>query len=65
MRLIVDMSHPEGKRTNNGISKPLCFLHYVTIDDVIHLVIKVPHWPKQALKVPLYYYQYTRAILLV
>ena len=40
-RLIVDMSHPEGRSVNDGILKTLCSFHYVTIDDVIHLVIKL------------------------
>jgi len=37
-RLIVDMSYPEGKIFNDGISKSLC---YVTIDDAINQVIKL------------------------
>ena len=34
-RLIVDLSHPRGHSINDGISKPLCSLKYVTIDDAI------------------------------
>jgi len=37
-RLIVDMSHPEGRSVNDGIPKALCSLHY---DDAISEVVKL------------------------
>ena len=39
-RLIVDLSHPHGHSVNDGISKPLCSLKYVTIDDAIKGIIQ-------------------------
>ena len=38
-RLIVDLSHPKDHSVNDGISKPLCSLKYVTIDDAIKEII--------------------------
>ena len=35
-QLIVDLSYPTGHNVNDGISHPLCSLHYVTIDDAVH-----------------------------
>ena len=35
------MPHPEGKSVNDGITKSLCSLHYVTIDDAINQVVKL------------------------
>ena len=37
-RLIVDLSYPTGHSVNDGISPPLCSLHYVTIDDAVHQI---------------------------
>ena len=37
-RLIVDLSHPEGKSVNDGINPELCSLHYVKVDDVARRV---------------------------
>ena len=34
-RLIVDLSHPEGKSVNDSILPDLCSLHYVCVDDVV------------------------------
>ena len=34
-RLIVDLSFPKGKSVNDGISKTLCSLSYITVDDAI------------------------------
>ena len=34
-RLIVDLSHPEGKSVNDGIDSSRCSLQYVRIDDVV------------------------------
>ena len=39
-RLIVDLSHPKGHSVNDGISKPLCSLKYVTIDEAIKGIIR-------------------------
>ena len=38
-RLIVDLSHPKGHSVNDGISKPLCSLKYITIDDAIKEIV--------------------------
>ena len=40
-RLIVDLSHPKDHSINDGISKPLCSLKYVTIDDAIKEIIQL------------------------
>ena len=40
-RLIVDLSHPKDHSINDGISKPLCSLQYVTIDDAIKEFIQL------------------------
>ena len=37
-RLIVNLSHPEGKSVNNGIDSELCSLQYVKVDDVARMV---------------------------
>ena len=37
-RLIVDLSYPTGHSVNDGISPPLCSLHYVTIDDAVQQI---------------------------
>lgn len=37
-RLIVDLSYPDGKSVNDGISPELCSLHYVKMDDVARQV---------------------------
>jgi len=34
-RLIVDLSHPKGCSVNSGISKELCSLSYITVDNAI------------------------------
>jgi len=34
-RLIVDLSHPKGRSVNSGISKELCSLSYITVDNAI------------------------------
>ena len=39
-RLIVDLSHPRGCSVNDGISKPLCSLKYVTIDEAIKGIVQ-------------------------
>ena len=39
--LLVDLSHPKDHSANNGISKPLCSLKYVTIDDAIKEIIRL------------------------
>ena len=40
-RLTVDLSHPKDHSINDGISKPLCSLKYVTIDDAIKEIIQL------------------------
>ena len=40
-RLIVDLSHPKGYSVNDGISKPLCSLKYITIDDAIKEIVRL------------------------
>ena len=39
-RLIVDLSFPRGHSVNDGISKPLCSLSYITVDDAIEEICK-------------------------
>ena len=40
-RLIVDLSYPEGKSINDGISSELCSLQYVKVDDVARKVLQL------------------------
>ena len=37
-RLIVDLSPPEGASVNDGISKELCSLSYVRVDDIVPVI---------------------------
>jgi len=39
-RLIVDLSQPKSHSVNDGISKPLCSLKYITIDEAIKSIIQ-------------------------
>ncbi len=40
-RLIVDLSSPKGKPVNDGIPKELLSLSYVSVDDVVHQILKL------------------------
>ena len=40
-RLIVDLSSPEGHSVNDGISKELCSLSYVSLHDVVACIMTV------------------------
>ena len=40
-RLIVDMSHPEGRSVNDGIEPELCSLKYISVDDAVRLVLEL------------------------
>ena len=40
-RLIVDLSHPEGRSVNNGISGELCSLQYMRIEEVVRRLLKL------------------------
>ena len=40
-RLIVDLSHPEGKSVNDGISSDLCTLQYTRVDDVVRQLLQL------------------------
>ena len=40
-RLILDLSSPQGQSVNDGISKELCSLSYVSVDDVVAKVMGV------------------------
>ncbi len=40
-RLILDLSSPEGKSVNDGIPKELSSLSYVSVDDVVHQIMKL------------------------
>ena len=40
-RLIVDLSYPTGHSINDGISSPLCSLHYVTVDDAVSQILSL------------------------
>ena len=40
-RLIIDLSYSKGHSINDGISKPLCELHYVTIDEAIDKIAQL------------------------
>ena len=38
-RLILDLSSPQGSSVNDGISKELCSLSYVSVDDVVNKIV--------------------------
>ena len=38
-RLIVDLSHPSGQSVNDGISKDICSLTYITVDTAIEQIM--------------------------
>jgi len=40
-RLIVDLLHPKGRSVNDGMSKPLCSLKYVTVDEAIREITRL------------------------
>jgi hypothetical protein len=40
-RLIVDLSYPEGRSVNDGISSDLCSLQYVKVDDVVRQLLQL------------------------
>ena len=40
-RLIVDLSHPEGRSINDGISSSHCSLQYVRVDDVVEQLLQL------------------------
>ena len=40
-RLIVDLSHPEGRSVNDGISSDLCTLQYTRVDDVVRQLLQL------------------------
>ena len=37
-QLIIDLFYPTGHSVNDGISLPLCSLHYVSVDDAIRQI---------------------------
>ena len=39
-RLIVDLSFPKGHSVNDGVSKPLCSLSYITVDDALEEICR-------------------------
>ena len=39
--LIVDLLHPKGRSVNDGMSKPLCSLKYVTVDEAIREITRL------------------------
>ena len=49
-RLIVDLSHPKGQSVNDGITKALCSLKYVTIDEAIKEIVKLGRGAKIDIK---------------
>ena len=40
-RLIVDLSHPEGRSVNDGISGELYSLQYMSIEEVVRRLLKL------------------------
>ena len=38
-RLIIDLSHPQGKSVNDGVQKDLCSMAYISVDDAIRKII--------------------------
>ena len=40
-RLIVDLSSPEGASVNDGISREMCSLSYVSIDSIVDCILKL------------------------
>ena len=40
-RLIVDLSHPEGRSVNDGISKERSSLAYVSVDHIVQVILRL------------------------
>ena len=40
-RLIVDLSHPEGRSVNSGIEADLCSMHYLRLDEVTQRIMEM------------------------
>ena len=40
-RLILDLSHPEGRSINDGIDKHLCTLSYIKVDEVVQQILRL------------------------
>ena len=40
-RLILDLSHPAGTSVNDGISKSLCSLSYIKVQDVVRHILEL------------------------
>ena len=40
-RLIVDLSHPDGRSVNSGIDSELCSLSYAQVDDVVEQLVRM------------------------
>ena len=40
-QFIVDLSYPTGHSVNDGISPPLCSLHYITTDDAVNQIFSL------------------------
>ena len=40
-RLIVDLSHPEGRSVNSGVDPLLCSLSYVKMDQVVDTLLEM------------------------
>lgn len=54
-RLIVDLSHPEGRSVNDGISCELCSLQYIRMEDVVRKLLELGpglRWRRWTLRVP-------------
>jgi hypothetical protein len=47
-RLIIDLSHPKGRSINAGISRELCSMHYVSVDEAVKRVVELGPGAKMA-----------------
>ena len=50
-RLIVDLSHPEGRSVNDGISSEICSLQYMHMEEVLKSLLELgpgAHAPSQS-----------------
>jgi hypothetical protein len=49
-RLIIDLSHPNGRSVNDGIHRDLCSMKYMTVDDAIRKILAYG-WPRSISRV--------------
>ena len=51
-RLILDLSYPEGRSVNDGISPEICSLSYMTVDDAARAIVSMGQGAMWTLRAP-------------